>query len=158
MPVDIFLKMDGITGESRDKGHSGEIDVLAWSWGMAHPVGVHAGHAPTGRASLDDLHLTKFVDRASPALMTKCLQSTPVKSATLTCRKAGGSPLEFLKIELTDVIVLALAPAGSHGDTQFTEELTLNFSKVKVTYQEQDEKGHAKGGTVEFEHDLTGKK
>lgn len=158
MAVDMFLKMEGVTGESRDKAHSGEIDVLAWSWGMAHPGGTHAGSTPAGRVSVNDLRITKFVDRASPALMTKCVDSTPIKSVTLTCRKAGGSPLEFLKIQLSDVIIWEIAPAGSHGEAQFTEDLMLNFAKIKLTYQEQDEKGHAKGGTVEFEHDLAGKK
>jgi type VI protein secretion system component Hcp len=28
MPTDIFMKINGIQGESRDKGHKDEIDVL----------------------------------------------------------------------------------------------------------------------------------
>ena len=32
MAVDAFLKLDGIDGESQDKEHKGEIDILAWSW------------------------------------------------------------------------------------------------------------------------------
>jgi type VI secretion system secreted protein Hcp len=35
MAVDMFMKIDGVTGESRDKTHGKEIDVLAWSWGMS---------------------------------------------------------------------------------------------------------------------------
>ena len=34
MAVDIFLKLDGIKGESQDHKHKDEIDVLAWSWGV----------------------------------------------------------------------------------------------------------------------------
>jgi type VI secretion system secreted protein Hcp len=34
MPVDVFLKVDGINGESTDSRHRGEIDVLSWSWRM----------------------------------------------------------------------------------------------------------------------------
>ncbi|RZI61235.1 MAG: type VI secretion system tube protein Hcp, partial [Zymomonas sp.] len=32
MAVDMFLKLTNIEGESRDKTHGKEIDVLAWSW------------------------------------------------------------------------------------------------------------------------------
>lgn len=29
--VDMFLKIDGVDGESQDSQHRGEIDILAWS-------------------------------------------------------------------------------------------------------------------------------
>jgi Type VI secretion system effector, Hcp len=32
MPVDVFLKVDGIKGESTESRHRDEIDVLSWSW------------------------------------------------------------------------------------------------------------------------------
>ena len=35
MAVDYFLKVDGIPGESVDAKHKGEIDVLAFSWGVS---------------------------------------------------------------------------------------------------------------------------
>jgi len=31
--VEMFLNIEGIEGESKDKTHVDEIDVLAWSWG-----------------------------------------------------------------------------------------------------------------------------
>ena len=34
MAVDMFIKIDTIPGESKDDKHKGEIDVLAWSWGL----------------------------------------------------------------------------------------------------------------------------
>ena len=36
MAVDMFIKIGDIKGESRDKTHKEEIDVLAWSWGMSN--------------------------------------------------------------------------------------------------------------------------
>lgn len=33
--VGMFLKIDGVEGESRDDQHRGAIDVLAWSWAQA---------------------------------------------------------------------------------------------------------------------------
>ncbi|MCK9688689.1 type VI secretion system tube protein Hcp, partial [Scleromatobacter humisilvae] len=35
MAMDMFIKIGSLKGESVDKTHAGEIDVLAWSWGMS---------------------------------------------------------------------------------------------------------------------------
>ena len=43
MAMDMFLKIEGVDGESRDDKHAGEIDVLAWSWGMTQSGSMHVG-------------------------------------------------------------------------------------------------------------------
>lgn len=157
MPVDIFLKLDGITGEARDRagtGHSGEIDVLAWSWGMTLKMN-RGGGGPAKAPEVEQLNITKYVDRASAALMTALVRATKIPKATLVCRKSGGDkPLEFLKIAMTDVIVTSVRSDGVGTNDLFTEEIVLDFAKVNVSYQEQDDKGISKGGSVEFEHNL----
>lgn len=51
MAVDMFLKLEGISGESKDSSHKGEIDILAWSWGMTNSGTAHVGGgAEIGRA------------------------------------------------------------------------------------------------------------
>ena len=32
--VDHFLKITGIPGESQDRTHNDEIEVMSWSWGL----------------------------------------------------------------------------------------------------------------------------
>ncbi|HAF25425.1 MAG TPA: type VI secretion system tube protein Hcp, partial [Blastocatellia bacterium] len=34
MAVDMFLKLEGIKGESKDKVHKDEIHIESFSWGM----------------------------------------------------------------------------------------------------------------------------
>lgn len=34
MAQDIFIKIEGITGESQDVTHKGDIDVLGWDWSV----------------------------------------------------------------------------------------------------------------------------
>ena len=34
MAVDMFIKIGKCGGEAKDDKHKGEIDVLAWSWGL----------------------------------------------------------------------------------------------------------------------------
>ena len=33
MALDAFLKITDVSGESKDKAHEDEIDVLGWNWG-----------------------------------------------------------------------------------------------------------------------------
>ncbi len=34
MAQDMFIKIDGIEGESLDASHKNEIEVLSWRWGQ----------------------------------------------------------------------------------------------------------------------------
>jgi type VI secretion system secreted protein Hcp len=75
MAVDMFMKFEGdkFKGESRDKTHPAEIDVLAWSWGMSNSGTAHmGGGAGAGKANIQDVSLTKYVDASSAALMLAC--------------------------------------------------------------------------------------
>ncbi len=38
MAFDMFLKMDGIPGESTDVGHKDEIDIVSYAWGESQPA------------------------------------------------------------------------------------------------------------------------
>ena len=38
MPSDVFLKVDGVEGESSDSKHKNEIEVLSFSWGVTQAI------------------------------------------------------------------------------------------------------------------------
>ena len=93
MAVDMFLKLDGIDGESVDDSHAKEIDILAWSWGMSQSGTFHSGAGGgAGKANFQDISITKYVDKASATLMTKIATGDHVAKARLTVRKAGKTP------------------------------------------------------------------
>jgi type VI secretion system secreted protein Hcp len=146
MAVDMFLKLDGIKGESKDHKHKDTIHIESFSWGMsqtgAHGVG---GGGGAGKVSVHDISITKFVDKSSATLMLNCCDGKHIKDGLITVRKAGEKPVEYLKIKLTDILISGVQIAG-HGSDLLTENVTLNFSKVEVEYQEQDEKGAGKAG------------
>ena len=63
MSQDMFLKIEGINGESQDAKHKGEIDVLSWSWGASQSATTHmGGGGGSGKASFQDIHVTKYID------------------------------------------------------------------------------------------------
>src|SRR5215470_14076184 len=101
MAMDMFIKLAGVEGEAKDKTHGGEIDVLAWSWGMSNSGSAHVGGgAGAGKCNVQDLSFTKYIDKSSPSLMLACCNGKHFDKATLVVRKAGESPLEYVLITI----------------------------------------------------------
>ncbi len=143
--VDMFLKLDGVKGESKDDKHKGEIDIESFSWGMSQAGSFGAaGGGGTGKVNIQDISFSKAVDCASPTLMLFCANGKHIPSGLITVRKAGEHPVEYLKIKLSDIIVSNVSHGG--GGNIVTESLSLNFSKVEVEYQEQGKDGKPAGG------------
>jgi type VI secretion system secreted protein Hcp len=144
---DAFLKIDGIKGESQDDKHKGEIDIMSFSWGLSNAGEVTGSGIGSGKVSFQDIHFVKKTDASSPLLMLNCAGGNHIKEANFVVRKAGGTQLEYLKIKLTDVLISSLKPGGSAGALP-TEQLSINFSKVEMTYQPQGADGKAQGGPI----------
>ncbi|MCA9137529.1 MAG: type VI secretion system tube protein Hcp [Planctomycetales bacterium] len=145
MAVDMFLDIKGeIKGESQDKAHKDEIDVLAWSWGMSQSGSFHVGGGGgAGKANFQDISVTKWIDSASAILMLYCANGDHFDSAKLTVRKAGKKPMEYLLIEMKNVLVTSVSTGGSGGEDRLTENVSLNFREVKVSYKQQKLDGSA---------------
>lgn len=158
MAVDMFMKLDGIDGESQDKGgHAKEIDVIAWSWGMSNSGTAHLGSgAGAGKVNVQDISFTKYVDASSPTLITYACDGTHIKTADLTVRKAGGTPLEYIKIQFIEVIVTSVSTGGSGGEDRLTENVSLNFAKFKLSYQKQKDDGSKDGGAIDATWNIPG--
>ena len=154
MAVDMFIQIGDIKGESKDKTHKGKIDVLAWSWGVSNSGSAHVGGgAGAGKCSVQDLSLTKYMDSASTKLLNAACNGKHYPDALLIVRKAGENPLEYLKIKLTEVLITSVSTGGSGGEDRLTENVTLNFAKVNVSYDVQDDKG-GKGDHFEMGWDI----
>ena len=155
MAVDAFIKIGDLKGESVVDGHTDEIQVLGWQWGMSQTGTTHRGTGGgAGKSDIQDLSFVHYVDTASPNLMLACMNGKHYDEAVLTVRKAGESPLDYLIITMTDLIITSVATGGAKGDEETTENVTINFAKVKVSYQPQDNKGAKAGGAVEVEYDI----
>jgi type VI secretion system secreted protein Hcp len=158
MAVDMFMKLGDIKGESTDKTHKDQIDVLSWSWGLSQSGTMHMGTGGgAGKVAVQDLSFTKYSDKASPPIMGACTKGTHIDKAVLTVRKAGGDdPLEYYKITLEGLLVSSYSTGGSGGEERFTEHVSLNFEKFHVEYQPQNAKGAKEGGVVETKWNIPG--
>jgi len=148
MAQDMFIKIAGIDGESNDSNHKNEIDVIHWEWQIKQASDMHSGSGGgAGKATISDLYFEHYADRASPNLMKYCLTGKHVSDVVLTTRKAGGNPLEYMKITMNDVIVTLVHPVSTQGDERIREQVGLSFAKVKQEYLIQNAQGGS-GGTV----------
>jgi type VI secretion system secreted protein Hcp len=142
MAVDMFLKIEGIEGESSDDKHKKEIDVLSWSWGASQSGTSHmGGGGGSGKVAVQDFSFTKYIDSSSHKLLLACCDGEHIKEAVFVVRKAGKEPLEYLKLTLNNIIVSHIGTGGSGGEDRLTENVTLNFSKFKFEYTPQKADG-----------------
>lgn len=139
--VDMFLKIDGIEGESTTEGHEGEIEVESWQWGLTNKVKHRGGSVESGKITIQDLNFVMDFEKASPKLMQVCADGKHISEVVLTLRK-GGTTVDYLTVTLTDVIISSYQTGtNARFDTYPTEELSLNFNKIKYEYLQQDEEG-----------------
>lgn len=161
MALDMFLVIPGVKGETGDDVYKSKngIDILAWSWGMSQSGSFHSGAGGgAGKASFQDIAVTKYVDSSSANLMLFCGQGDHYKEASLIVRKAGGKkPLEYIKIKMEKVMVTSVSTGGSGGEDKLTENVTLNFAKVHYEYSKQKDDGTGEPA-IEFDFDIAGNK
>ncbi|MET1415349.1 type VI secretion system tube protein Hcp [Roseibium sp. HPY-6] len=155
MAIDSFIKLEGIKGEAQDKTHKDEIDVLSWSWGASQSGTTHMGSGSgSGKAHFQDLSLTIYVDKSAPALLNHLSTGKHIPKGMFITRKAAGdTPIEYLKLEMKDIIVTSYSTGGSGSADRVTANMTLNFGEYKVMYTEQKPDG-SKGAAPEFAFDI----
>ncbi|HXV66199.1 MAG TPA: type VI secretion system tube protein TssD [Nitrosopumilaceae archaeon] len=131
--VDMFIKIKDIDGESKDKTHGNEIDVLSLKWSSAMPS---SSTLRVSGAIVEDFSFTKYIDKASPKLLESLASGKHIEEVKLTVRKAGGNPVEYLKYTLRDVMVTNYSTGGSGGEDRPTESISLSYGKIEVEYTE----------------------
>lgn len=142
---DMFLDVEGVTGEAHDSKYAGKIDVIAWSWGMRAQTG--AGSAgDSAKTTLNELEVRKRVDKASTALMSLMRNNAPISKATLTVRKAGGNQLEYFSVKIEDGRITSY-DVHSNGP-ELMERLTIAFRKIIVQYTPQHHTGQGTGAST----------
>ena len=149
--ADIFLhvvtkRAGTIKGEGTTEGHTGDITVHTWAWGVAANTAIGSTQA-TARRSYRNLVLTKGVDSASTGLLSALVTNDEVKEATLTMRKAGGEALDYFRMTLSGARIvnvdLEVPPSGLA-----VERVTIAFTKVEIEYKPQGVAGLGAGSTT----------
>ena len=151
--ADMYIKIGDIKGESVDKDHTAWSDLLSFSQTIRLQDDVTISPGETRRRGdvvLEDIQVTKELDKASPKLAESILQGTvfPKVEIHLTASYTDAGRVTYYKYELTNVMVTSYSISGTGEDIPI-EQFSLNFEEIKVTYTENDSTGKSKGN-VEY--------
>ncbi len=142
MSIDMYLKVDGVTGESKDSNHSGWTDITSFSWGATQPGNMSVGGGGgAGKVSFNDLHINAKIDKSVTAILKNCASGKHVGSVQVSVCKAGGTQVEYTRITLTDVLVTSVQFVGSEHDDTLGVTYSFQASSVKQQYWEQSTSG-----------------
>lgn len=149
MALDMFIKIGDLAGGSTRAGHEGETEIMSYAWGLMNNGTMHqGGGGGAGKVAVQDLSITKYVDKITPELIKNCCKGTHFPEAKITAHKAGGESLPYLVITLKKVMIASLTTGGAGGGDLITESVTLNFAEFQVDFQPQKDDGTKDGGAV----------
>ncbi|MDS1142258.1 type VI secretion system tube protein Hcp [Pusillimonas sp. SM2304] len=142
MAVDMFMKIDGANGESKDANHKDWTDIQSFSWGATQPGAITSGGGGgIGKANFNDLHVVARIDKAAPAVMKHCANGKHLSKIELSLCKAGGSQIEYSKVTLEDVLVTSVQIAADKESEAVLVNYAFQAAKVKQQYWEQTDAG-----------------
>jgi len=140
MPVEMFLKMDGVTGESRNFQFKGWADISRWDWSLSsnresvRPVeGEEIG--------FNSITLTKRIGRDSTAMMRFFAERKIVPNAELCVTPVVGkreARQKYLHLFMEDVIIKSIVTGGANQEDLFNETVTLLFNRIRFEYNQHD--------------------
>lgn len=160
MAFDMHLKFKGgsvtIEGGSTHAKHKNEIPVLAWSWGVSNSGDLHSGGVSSGgKAHVQDISLTKYVDKSSNALLQAASTGARLEEAWLYVTNATGEQTDYVTLHLSNgVLITSVSTGGSGGEDRLTENITLHFGKFQYGFQPQKPDGTADGAAKTFTYDM----
>jgi type VI secretion system Hcp family effector len=131
-----FLKLDGISGEAKDKQHKGDIEISSFSFGVSNQlnIGSQSSGAGAGKVTFNAFNITKKIDKASPLLFNAAASGKHIKLAELLfARKAGGKQMDYLYIKLTNVLISSVQDGSSSKGTP-EERVSFAFQKMQETF------------------------
>jgi len=144
-----YIKFDGVDGEAQDKDHKGWSDIASFGQAIHQPGGASTGQTRRrGDVVLDDIGITKELDKSSPKIAEAVCKGKvfPKVDIHLTASYTDAGRVTYYAYELKNVLVSSYSIGGSgQSEAVPTEELSLNFEEIKVTYTECDTTGKKKG-------------
>ncbi len=126
--MEIFLRVDGITGEADEDRHQNDVLVDSFSFG--------AKRTPSATTvTMSDFLVTMPANKASAKLMVYAAGSVNVPKVVLSVRRKGATQ-DFLRWTLTDTFVSSYQTVGNlHGDG-VQDQVGFTFGKIEAEYRQ----------------------
>jgi type VI secretion system secreted protein Hcp len=147
--AEMFLTLEKVEGETLDELRpKGDIEIREWKWGSSATVKWDRNQGgQTLSSKYDKITVVKTVDKASATLMQCCLTGRHIPTGKITCRKKDGdSKVDYLTVELKDIVVSKVEWQGGGTEDVVNEEIFLEVAEFNMVYTLQQDAGTAQGG------------
>ena len=155
-----FMKLDGLTGDSKNQAFTGYIRIDSMSAEITReiPESARGNQRAKGHTILNNISVTRQLDASSTELQRMVATGKVISSAIIVFANMygdSGKYQPYLQYTLQNVVLASYSiSCDSDGEDLPKEELTLSYTKVEWKYIPYDEKG-AQGGQVVHSYDLT---
>lgn len=151
--ADFYLKIDRIDGESAAKGFEKWIELDSFSWGLSKGSAGGGGGGGAGKVSVQDFHFVASTALQSPPLM--CAAGTGerfIKAVFAARRSSGEASVDFLKIQLSEVLVSSYQIGGADGGENVpSDQVSLSFRKIQMDVGQQGADGALTSKTCTYD-------
>lgn len=147
MSDDILLELKGVTGGSERTSFKGQIQLESWGFGVQNSADLHSGgsaHTPS-KPSVNDIEVTKWFDKASPALLTAACSRTHYDQAII---RVFTGDLPTTVLTLTGGVVVVSYDLHNHMGPRMSETFRLHFGAFELSFQPVNAKGEKDGGAI----------
>ena len=136
MALQMYMKMDGVLGDSKSYKHKGWADVLSWNWGMTSNRKL-ANDIDGDKTSLNELSIIKSIGVDSANIRLLYAQGKIIPSVELSITPSVGKrevQTKYVYIKMEDVLIKSIVTGGSTEDAFFKEHITLLFDRIRFEY------------------------
>lgn len=133
----LYLKLPGIDGESKETNHKNWIDILSYEQSLSALM-PNAGATPVaGRTKFDEIIIEKQLDKTSPRIMVFAAAGQRLGEVVIELARPDGKDNRvYLIIRLTDAFIsghqFAIAEQGSSPGS---EKLKISYTGIHWEYK-----------------------
>ncbi|ELX12950.1 virulence factor secretion apparatus protein [Janthinobacterium sp. HH01] len=135
-----------IVGNCMVTGYAAKIIVLSYSHSASMPLQMDASNTErtSGRPVFSELSFSKMSDLSTTEMYKACTQGTKIGLAKLHVgRVENGKYMNFFTYEMTNAMISNISTSGGGGIP--SDSFSLNFTKIKCDYTQQQADSTAKG-------------
>lgn len=134
----IFLRLDGIQGDSQDDKHKGEIEILSYTQSFSNTARLARGTSSgPGRVTCGAVTVLKTIDRSSPHLIRLVTTGAHVPQGLITFQQAAGKySTEYYRIAMTDIVVTAVDQSDQPDPATIVEKVSILADQLTFEYRD----------------------
>ncbi|PNQ99889.1 Hcp1 family type VI secretion system effector (plasmid) [Azospirillum argentinense] len=143
----IYVKIDGIEGDATHESHKKWVDIGSMQFGVGRAISTPSGRAANREASepsVSEITLTRELDKSSPLFFKEAVVGKQGKKVQIDLVTTGDPGETYMTYELENTLVSGYS-VSANGQGRPSETISLNFSKITMSYTAHDAKNAASG-------------